>query len=219
MFQAGQSQQQFLNSIQFKLSSLRRCLEDIADSYAATSGIAATDLETSLSFNAADAAAILSAVADANAMYEYWTQGHPIHGSYPQPSSNYIFGASSAQTRPVTVHPAARYGATGMSPSTFRRPALIKLGFRRARGIGVSRARTIRIPRLITRSRGTRGMNSASPARAFTALWLGHIRIMAHLCVVYHGACQDGPIRTTAWDVSQSQVGSSGRKAHKCQTA
>jgi hypothetical protein len=68
----------------------------VADSYKSTSGIAAADLVT-LGFTSADASAILSAVADANAMNDYWTQGHPVSGNYPQPASNYVFGTSAAQ--------------------------------------------------------------------------------------------------------------------------
>lgn len=95
MFTTGQTQQYVLASVQSKLTALRSALDAVAQEYKWSSGVAASDLVT-LGFTEADASAILSAVADANALSDYWNVGHPTQGSYPQPQSDYVFGQSAA---------------------------------------------------------------------------------------------------------------------------
>lgn len=96
MFTTGLTQAQVLASIQAKLLNLRNALEDVQDLYGWSSGISASDLETGLQFSAADAAAILSAISDANAVAQIYETGLPP-GTYPQPASAYVYAASQRQ--------------------------------------------------------------------------------------------------------------------------
>jgi len=92
MFVTGLTQPQLLANVQTKLLQLRNALESAADLQAWASGIAATDLEA-LNFTASDAAALLSAIADAGALASIYNTGLPP-GTYPQPASAYVYGAS-----------------------------------------------------------------------------------------------------------------------------
>lgn len=80
--------------VQSKLGALRDALNDVADEYRWTSGVSAGDLE-GIGFSAAGANAVLSAVADANAVAQIYETGLPP-GSYPQPASAYPYEASQA---------------------------------------------------------------------------------------------------------------------------
>lgn len=96
MFTTGLTQGQVLASIQAKLLNLRNALSDVQDLYGWSSGIAATDLETDLGFNAADANALLGAIADANAVAQVYSTGQPP-STYPQAASAYVYAASQRQ--------------------------------------------------------------------------------------------------------------------------
>src|SRR5690348_3829278 len=79
------------------LKEHRRALEVVNDLYAWSSGVSAADLEAApYSMSASDAAALLSAIADAHAEYLLHTTGLPP-GTYPQPSSAYVYAASQNQ--------------------------------------------------------------------------------------------------------------------------
>lgn len=95
MFTTGLSQAQILASIQAKLLNLRNALDDVENLYAWSSAIAATDLEA-IGFNDSDAAALLSAISDANAVAAIYRTGQPAL-SYPQPASDYPYAASQQQ--------------------------------------------------------------------------------------------------------------------------
>jgi len=53
-------------------------------------------METAAGLSAADALTYLSAVADAAAVASIYSTGQPP-GTYPQPASDYVYGATSAQ--------------------------------------------------------------------------------------------------------------------------
>lgn len=95
MFTTGLSQAQILASIQGKLLNLRSALNDVEDLYNWSSALSVADLE-SIGFNASDAAAILSAISDANAMSAIYHTGQPAL-SYPQPASDYVYAQSQSQ--------------------------------------------------------------------------------------------------------------------------
>lgn len=78
-----------------RMQALRDALNDVEDLYGWTSGLADTDLEN-LGFLAGDADTLLSAVADANAVAQIYSTGLPP-GSYPQPSSAYVYAATQRQ--------------------------------------------------------------------------------------------------------------------------
>lgn len=90
------SQAQVVASIQSKLLNLRRAFQDVQALFGWTSGLAAADLATASGYSAADAAVVLSACADANALAQIYTTGLPP-GTYPQPASAYIYAASQRQ--------------------------------------------------------------------------------------------------------------------------
>ena len=78
---------QIIGTVQGALSAHRAALDRIADLYAWTSSISAADLEAApISMPAADANAILAAVADAHGEYLIHTAGsdpnHPINPPY-----------------------------------------------------------------------------------------------------------------------------------------
>lgn len=79
---------------QGKLISLRKALEDCHDLFRWSSGTALTDLEA-IGFNASDAQTVLTAIADANALYVLYNTGLPP-STYPQPSSSYQYAASQS---------------------------------------------------------------------------------------------------------------------------
>jgi len=80
---------------QQRLVALRSALESVADLYAWSAGVAPADLEGA-GFNAADAATLQSAIADANALAQIYATGLPP-STYPQPSSAYVYAASQRQ--------------------------------------------------------------------------------------------------------------------------
>ena len=99
MFTTGLSQAQILSSIQAKLINLRNAIGDAENLHTWSSGIAASDLEA-IGFSPSDASALLSAIADANAMAQIYRTGQPPgvgQGGYPQASSSYVYAASQSQ--------------------------------------------------------------------------------------------------------------------------
>jgi len=80
--------------VQAKLGALRDALNDIANEYKWTSGVSVADLQ-GIGFSAAGANAILSGVADANAISQLYSTGLPP-ATYPQPTSAYPYEASQA---------------------------------------------------------------------------------------------------------------------------
>lgn len=95
IFNAGNiSSGQLTVNLQNLLRAHMLALEALADLYAASSGWALADLEA-VGFTPADAAAYQAAVADAHAEYLIHTTGLPP-GTYPQPASAYVYGASQA---------------------------------------------------------------------------------------------------------------------------
>jgi hypothetical protein len=96
MFTNGMTQAQILASVQGKLNNLANALEDINKVYRWSSALLATDLEAApLSFSAADATAILTAINDAHALYVVYTTGQ-APSTYPQVTGPYPFAASQA---------------------------------------------------------------------------------------------------------------------------
>lgn len=75
-----------------RLSNLRTALHAVADLYAWSSSLATPDL-ASIGFNSADAQALQSALADANALAQIYLTGLPPQ-SYPQPAQAYVYAAS-----------------------------------------------------------------------------------------------------------------------------
>ena len=92
IFAAGITQAYVTNNAQSKLAALRRALRDCEDFYLWLSAYANADL-VGLGFSAGDATDIFNAAADANALYQIYVTGLPP-GTYPQPASAYIYGAS-----------------------------------------------------------------------------------------------------------------------------
>lgn len=95
MFTTGLSQAQILASIQGKLINLRNALDDVANLYDWSSGVSASDLEA-IGFNDTDAATLLSAISDANALAQVYHTGEPPE-TYPQATSDYPYSASQLQ--------------------------------------------------------------------------------------------------------------------------
>lgn len=87
---------QVVASIQSKLINLRNAVKDVQNLFGWTSGLAAADLATASGYSAADAAVVLSACADANALAQIYSTGLPP-GTYPQPASAYVYAASQRQ--------------------------------------------------------------------------------------------------------------------------
>jgi hypothetical protein len=92
IFTSGITQAYVTNNAQAKLAALRNALEDVENFYEWLSAYAESDLET-MGFTTADATAIFTAFADANALYQIYTTGLPP-GTYPQPASAYVYAAS-----------------------------------------------------------------------------------------------------------------------------
>lgn len=78
-----------------RLLNLRNALDAVQDLYGWSSGLSAADLEA-VGFSAADASTLLSAVADAHALAQIYSTGLPP-GTYPQPSSAYVYAATQRQ--------------------------------------------------------------------------------------------------------------------------
>lgn len=72
------------------LAALRSALEDCAD---LQSFMAALTPASFADLPLADAQAIFTAVADANALYRFYTVGQPP-ATYPQATSAYVYGSS-----------------------------------------------------------------------------------------------------------------------------
>lgn len=88
------SQGQLVTNAQARLQALRDALVNAQQFYLWLSAYAASDLETApLNLAAADATALLTAFADANALADIYETGLPP-GTYPQPASAYVYAAS-----------------------------------------------------------------------------------------------------------------------------
>jgi hypothetical protein len=87
---------QVATNIQQRLLALRAALEGVEDLYGWTSGLTAADLAAASGYSEDDAPAVLSAVADANALAQIANTGLPP-STYPQPSTAYVYAASQRQ--------------------------------------------------------------------------------------------------------------------------
>lgn len=98
MFTTGLTQGQVLASIQAKLKALRDAAADVQELYKWSSGLQASDLESApLSFVAADANTILSAISDMNAVAQILFTGQ-APSTYPQVTGTpFVYAATSAQ--------------------------------------------------------------------------------------------------------------------------
>jgi hypothetical protein len=106
MFQAAGmlSQSQLVNTCIGTLVSLRKALNACNDLHLNLSSVTAADLVAlpGGSLTTADANTIMAALADAAALDGYYNTGTPP-GSYPQPASAYVYGASQREViGPVT---------------------------------------------------------------------------------------------------------------------
>jgi hypothetical protein len=88
----GITQSVVTNNAQQKLANLRNALDDCEGMYLWLSAYSSTDL-VNMGFSSGDATDILTAFADANALYQIYSTGLPP-GTYPQPSSAYVYAAS-----------------------------------------------------------------------------------------------------------------------------
>ena len=78
-----------------RLQALRRALDDVQDMNAWLAGQSQTDL-SNIGFAGPDANTLKSAFADAGALWQLYNQG-TVPGTYPQPASAYVYGASQRQ--------------------------------------------------------------------------------------------------------------------------
>jgi hypothetical protein len=86
-----------LSQVARALINHRQALEVLNDLYAWSSGLSAADLTAApISMSAADANALLSALADAHAEYVLHNTGQPP-AAYPQAASSYMYAASQNQ--------------------------------------------------------------------------------------------------------------------------
>lgn len=93
-FPAGITEQYIVNNAQSKLRALRQAIHDVQDLYSWASAYSAADLEAApVSMDAASASALLSALADANAIGQVYLTGQ-APGSYPQVGSPYVYATS-----------------------------------------------------------------------------------------------------------------------------
>ena len=92
IFAAGITKDVVTKYAQSRLAALRAALNDSRDFYLWLSAYSSSDL-VALGFTQADADDIFSAMADANALNEYYINGAPP-GTYPQPASNYVYSNS-----------------------------------------------------------------------------------------------------------------------------
>jgi hypothetical protein len=86
------TQQAIAAQAQNRLQQLRNALISAEQYFLWLSAYAQSDL-VAVGFSAADATAILSAFADANALYQIYVTGQPP-GTYPQAASSYVYAAS-----------------------------------------------------------------------------------------------------------------------------
>jgi hypothetical protein len=75
-----------------KLGALSEAFSDVKELAKRMQGVVPADLQ-GIGFTPTDAASILSAVADANALAQYYDTGLPP-SSYPQPPAAYVYGQS-----------------------------------------------------------------------------------------------------------------------------
>jgi hypothetical protein len=94
-FTAGITEQYIVNNAQSALVQLRDALDRVNDYYLWLSAYAATDLEAApISMDSVSAGNVLSAFADAHALYQIYNTGQ-APSSYPQVTGTpYVFGAS-----------------------------------------------------------------------------------------------------------------------------
>jgi hypothetical protein len=90
-FEGVQSGQVTLAAIT-RLQALRRALQDCQDMNAWLAGMSVTDL-SNIGFSGPDAGTLKSAFADAAALGQLYDLG-TVPGTYPQPASAYVYGAS-----------------------------------------------------------------------------------------------------------------------------
>lgn len=93
-FPAGITEAYIVNNAQAKLRALRQAIHDVQDLYSWVSGLAAADLEAApINMDAPSATALLSALADANAIGQIYLTGQ-APGTYPQVTGPYVYAAS-----------------------------------------------------------------------------------------------------------------------------
>lgn len=93
MFATGINTQQVVARIQAKLMTLRNSLEDARDLQKWAAAVTQEDIEMAAGLSAEDAATLLSAIADASALADFYDTGLPP-STYPQPASAYVYGQS-----------------------------------------------------------------------------------------------------------------------------
>jgi hypothetical protein len=94
-FTAGITEAYIVNNAQNALVQLRDALDRVNDFYLWLSAYAATDLEAApISMDSVSAGNLLSAFADAHALYQIYTTGQ-APGAYPQVTGTpYVYAAS-----------------------------------------------------------------------------------------------------------------------------
>jgi len=94
-FPAGITSAYVVNNTQAKLAALRAALIACEQEYQWSSGLSSADLQAApVSLDATSAGAILSALADAHALYQVWATGQ-APGTYPQVTGTpYVYAAS-----------------------------------------------------------------------------------------------------------------------------
>jgi hypothetical protein len=93
-FTAGITEQYIVNNAQSVLGQLRDALDRVNNFYLWLSAYAATDLEAApVSMDSVSTGNLLSAFADAHALYQIYNTGQ-APASYPQVASPYVYGAS-----------------------------------------------------------------------------------------------------------------------------
>lgn len=92
----GLTPAQVQSLIQNAMAAHRNALRTLQDLYGWSSGLAVADMETAAGVSEADATTYLSAIADGNAEANTHFTGTP-GGSYPAPSSDYIYAATQNQ--------------------------------------------------------------------------------------------------------------------------
>jgi hypothetical protein len=94
--ESGLSAAQLNNTAALIFRNLRKALTEAAELYSWTSGLSSAELVTAGFSGTGAADMYLSAAADGHALYLIHTTGLPP-GSYPQPSSAYVYAASQNQ--------------------------------------------------------------------------------------------------------------------------
>jgi hypothetical protein len=92
MFASQETLQSIATNAITKLKNLRDALEGVNDFNEWL--VTQTEAQlTALGFSATDYSELTSALADANALYQFYDTGLPP-STYPQPASAYVYGAS-----------------------------------------------------------------------------------------------------------------------------